>query len=337
MGRAKAFISIVALVAGGSTSAATYQEGDVFASIGFGKVVQLSNSLTFKAVLDTTTNASETTGSAFDSKGNFYVTSFSTSELSKFDSAGNLVAKNFATCDAGAHCESIVFDKSDNFYVGQADGTRDILKFSSGGGAPIDRYDVETSARGSDWVELAADQKTLFYTSENYEVFTYDTDTDTQGAQFATLADRPAFANRLLDDGGMLVADGALIRRLDATGAEIQTYDDPSILNFWFALNLDPDGTSFWTGDINSAQLARFDILTGALLKSANLKTDYTEFSVNTLAGLSVFGEITQGCGGSCQPPDDGAVVPLPAAAVLLLSGIAGLGELGSLRRRQRS
>jgi DNA-binding beta-propeller fold protein YncE len=273
--------------------ATTYAYGDVFASIGAGKVVWLSNTLGYKDTLDTTISGS-TTGSAFDKDGNFYVTAFSASRLSKFDNSGTLVTPDFATCDANSHCESIVFDATGNMYVGQADGTKDVLKFDSTG-AFVDRYDVQTN-RGSDWIDLAADQTTLYYTSEGLDVRTYDVGTDTQGPPFANFSGDTAFALRLLADGGLLVADGADIKRLDSTGAEVQTYDMASE-DFWFALNLDPDGTSFWSGDMLTHVLARFDIDSGALLQSVDLDS-YTEFRTFTFAGLSVYGEITQGCGG---------------------------------------
>ena len=133
--------------------------------------------------LDTTISGSFTTGSTFDSSGNFYVTTFDGGYVSKFDQDGNLMDAQFAECDPGANCESIVFDKAGNFYVGQAE-TADILKFDSDGNL-IQRYDVQTSARGSDWIDLAADQSTMYYTS--FEVYTFDLETGVQGPQFATL------------------------------------------------------------------------------------------------------------------------------------------------------
>ena len=56
--------------------------------------------------------------------------------------------------------ESIVFDAAGNAYIGQADGERDILKISPKGNL-LASLDVNTGPRGSDWVELSADQCTV--------------------------------------------------------------------------------------------------------------------------------------------------------------------------------
>lgn len=302
--------------------AAAFSFGDVFASIGSGKVAHLDSSLNLVEVLDTGFSSAFTTGSAFDSAGNFYVTTFNNNYISKFDSNGNLLDATFATCDGS--CESIVFDATGNFYVGQADGNRDVLKFDSSG-TLIDRFDVGTSGRGSDWIDLAADQKTLYYTSENTEIFTYDVDADAQGADFGSSSSRPNFAMRLLGDGGALVAESNVISRHDSTGAIIDTYDTGANDN-WFALNLDPDGDTFWSGDFGTNVLAQFDIASGALLQSLDLDTLVGMMGITgiNMFGVSVFGEITQGGGG----PMMGDAVPLPGALPLLLTGLIGFGAV---------
>jgi hypothetical protein len=54
----------------------------------------------------------------------------------------------------------------------------------------------------------------------------------------------------------------------------------------WFALNLDPDGTSFWTGDFRNATLAKFNIENGEVLATAIAVS-------NTIGGVTVYGELT--------------------------------------------
>ena len=313
-----------------TANAATYSVGDVFASIGSGKVAQFDNDLNLIQVLDTGLSGAFTTGSAFDSAGNFYVTTFGSNVVAKFDTNGVLVNASFATCDAGSACESIVFDMAGNFYVGQAEGTRDILKFDSSG-ALIDRFDVATSGRGSDWIDLAADQSTLVYTSESSGVSTYDTAGDVQGAQFGTTTTSPNFALRLLGDGGALVAASGAIDRLDNTGSVIDTFDFGAN-DSWFALNLDPDGDSFWSGDFTTNILAQFDLATGAVIQSLDLDSIVGLMGISgiDLFGVSVFGEITEGGGG--PPIGD---VPLPGALIFLLTGLGGLGAAS--KRRQRA
>ena len=283
-------IVVTAMSAGTAPAAGpAYVIGDVFAGVGGGQVQQFSNTGTLKRTL-TGAPSQFTTGMAFDAAGNLYSTTFFSNAVSKYDNSGTFVG----TFGSGYSVfpESIVRDAAGNFYVGQADGQGDVLKFDSTG-LQLKFFDVAREARGSDWIDLAADQCTLFYTSEGYRVMRYDVCTDTQLADFATLPTGQAFALRIRPNGDVMVATSAgatsVVYRLNSTGAVVQSYTlAPAQL---FALNLDPDGTSFWTGDLQTGQIFRLDIATGATI---------TQFfsTINpdaALGGLAVFGEITVG------------------------------------------
>jgi hypothetical protein len=281
--------ALLALTAGPSqgSHATTFQPGDVFVATGNGTVQWRHPDGTLHSTL-ATLQGGDTTGMGFDTSGNLYVTNFDADSVSVFNTMGVLTG----TFGSGynSHPESILFDAAGDAYVGQADGTADILKFDSAG-TPLDSFDVATSVRGSDWIDLAADQCTMFYTSEGTEVKRYNVCTDTQLADFAppgTLHDR-AFALRLLlaaQGGGLLVADRHDIHRLDSAGNIVQTYDAPGE-DCWFALNLDPDSTSFWSADFCTSNVYKFDIASGAVLLSFNTGT-----GTNTVFGLAVFGEL---------------------------------------------
>jgi hypothetical protein len=236
----------------------------------------------------TTLPSTATTGMAFDSSDNLYVTGFDGNQVSVLDNTGALTGPFGSGYNASP--ESILFDAAGNAYVGQADGTADILKFDSAGN-PLASFNVATSIRGSDWIDLAADQCTMFYTSEGTEVKRFDVCTNSQLADFAppgTLHGN-AFALRLLlpaQGGGLLVADRQDIHRLDGSGAVVQDYDAPGE-NCWFALNLDQDSTSFWSADFCTSNVYKFDIATGAVLTTFNSGTP-----TNTVFGLAVFGEL---------------------------------------------
>jgi VWFA-related protein len=276
------------IFAWGQTSySAPFQKGDVVASVNHNQIRVYSSAGLLKQTLDTKMPPGEpsTAGSAFDKSGNLYVTTFMVSTVAKFDSNGALlppfVSINSLTL---TNPESILFDAAGNAYVGDA-GRPYINKFSSSG-AFLERYTAKIGDRGTDWIDLAADQKTMFYTSEDDTIRRYDVAAKTQLADFA----KPGgvlFALRILPDGGLLVAHTTDILRIDASGKTIQKYTAPNE-SYWFALNLDPDGTSFWSADLHSGNIYKFDIASGKILQ--NIATGAASFD---LAGVSIYGEIT--------------------------------------------
>ena len=281
--------SLLFVLAGPSsaTHATTYQVGDVFVATGNSTVQWRQPDGTLHATLATLPSATPT-GMAFDTSGRLYVTGFDGQQVSVLNTMGVLTG-SFGS-GYNANPESILFDAAGNAYVGQADGTRDILKFNSAGN-PLDSFDVATTDRGSDWIDLGADQCTMFYTSEGTEVKRFDVCTDTQLPDFAPTGTLhgPAFALRLLlpaQGGGLLVADSQDIHRLDGGGNSVQTYDAPGE-DCWFALNLDPDSTSFWSADFCTSNVYKFDISSGTVLLSFSTGTP-----TRTVFGLAVFGEL---------------------------------------------
>ncbi|MCK4827817.1 hypothetical protein KA005_69455 [bacterium] len=280
------FIALTALSAT-VAAALPFQVGDVFASVSNGQVQHYDKNGILLETLDTGLGGF-TTGMAFDSNGNLYVTNFNMGDVVKFDSSGTKIG-SFGSGYSGSP-ESILFDASGNAYVGAVDGDNDVRMFDAAGN-PLNQFDVQIESRGSDWIDLAADQCTLYYTSEGYRIMRYDVCNDVQLADFATLDHRPSYALRLLSGGGLLVANNADIHRLNSFGTIINTYDVDGQDN-WFALNLDPDGTSFWSGDHITGKFFKFDIASGTVLMSVD-----TGMGSNKLFGLAVFGEQTAALG----------------------------------------
>jgi hypothetical protein len=281
-------IGIVVIPEVGAANHTTFEIGDVFVSVGNRQVYWYLPDGTFNQALTAGISNRYTTGMVFDADDNLYVTMFDSGTVCKFDNTGTYLG-TFGSGYSGSP-ESIVIDANGDFYVGAVDGDNDIRKFDAAG-TLLDQYDVLIEDRGSDWIDLDADQCTMFYTSEGKNIFRYDLCTHTQLSNFnvAPLPGSHAFALRLLPAGGLLVADTQMIVRLDATGNVIQTYDAAGE-NYWFALNLDPDGTSFWSADYSTNNVYKFDIATGAILLSFNTGT-----GPSTVYGLTVFGEITVG------------------------------------------
>ena len=157
-------------------------------------------------------------------------------------------------------------DRAETFQ--RSSGT--IFKFDANG-KPLTTYSVAVEDRGTDWIELAPDQHTIYYTSEGQRILRYDTATRTQLPDFVSnLPGAAAYAMRFVPGvcgttGQLLVADSEQIFLLDPAGKTIQTYDMPNE-DTWFAININPDGKTFWSGGIDTGVAAEFDIATGTLL-----------------------------------------------------------------------
>ena len=302
-------VGVIAALPVAVAEAATWNKGDVFAGVS----ADGTNPTGYK-VFDNAGNPKENVGKAtstgfatgcgFDQQDNLYGTYFSNRNVIKFANAHP--HPDLQTIDVvptgAASTESIVFDAAGNFYVGNADGNRDVLKYDAAGNL-VDQLDVETAPRGSDWVELAVDQKTLFYTSEGSDIRRYDAAAHAQLTPFATGLPHEHYALRLLPpgdgSGGMLVAATDEIQRLNASGAVVQTYDVPGS-GLWFALNLDPNGTSFWSADLSTGNIFRFNINSGAVEVGPIANPGVT------VAGLCLLGEPT-----AATPPEP---IPNPYA-----------------------
>jgi hypothetical protein len=287
-------------------SATAFTPGDVFASIGNGLVKEFTPTGTLVQTLNTGLGAGIfTTGSAFDSVGNFYVTDFNGNSVSKFDSNGTLLG----TFGSGyATDEDILIDGAGNTFISNLSGPG-LQKFNSSG---VLQASFASSQR-IDWFDLNAAETIMYYTDESGTVHRWNL---TANSALTNLGSGGEFALRLLGDGTMLAADGAQVSRINLTsGSTVQTYHPGG--SELFALNLDPDGTSFWTGDINSGQIWRVNIATGAVI------TTFNSVPATLLSGLSVFGEITQVQPGTPEP-----------STFLMIAGALGLGGLRFTYRR---
>jgi hypothetical protein len=288
----------------------TFQTGDVFVGIGSfttagnnpnGQVLWYRKDGTFVAALDTGQANTDTAGMAFDASGNLYATVFQAENVVKFDRNGNLLGtfgSGYGTRQNPNDPESILFDSAGNAYVGQADGSHQVLKFDSAGN-PLAAFSPTIQFRGTDWIELAADQRTLYYTSEGSLVKRFDVSANLQLPDFATgLPGANAYALRILPNGQVLVADSDRVLLLDTSGNVAQTYLATSLepgstctettpCPVIFALTLDPDGKSFWTADLLAGTVWKVDIATGAIDLTINSGS-------NVVGGVLVFGEPTQ-------------------------------------------
>jgi hypothetical protein len=271
-----------------SAHASDWALGDVFAGVSNGSYKVYDNAGVFKeTVIDGL--GGYTTGCAFNVTGDkFYTTDLSAGKLVVFDNTHpHAIQQTITTGDIRP--ESIVFDGMRNFYVGHGDGTNHTVKKFDTAGSSTGSFSPAIETLGTDWIELAADQCTIFYTSEGRKIKRFNLCSNTQLPDFADIGGQN-FALRLLSpfdgSGGLLVANSATIKRLDSSGAVTQTYDATG-QDKWFALTLDPNGTSFWSGSFDTGSFFRFNINSGTIEVGPVIAANGGEFF-----GLCVKGEI---------------------------------------------
>jgi streptogramin lyase len=248
----------------------------LFVGIGGGKIAEFDKSGTLLRTLNSNQGGSMT-GMAFDAAGNLYATNFTADTVSKFSPEGALLG----TYGSGYNCkpESIVFDSAGNAYVGETGCSHALLGFDPYGNLTAS-YTVATEAEGSDWIDLAPDGCTIFYTSQGASVLRFDACNKNQLPPFSSSL-KEGLALRVLSDGGVLVANLENIVRLDSAGRTISTYV-ASGEKCWASLALDSDGSSFWAADYCTSDVIRFDLTSGNQLFKFNTGTP-----ANTVFGLT--------------------------------------------------
>jgi hypothetical protein len=310
-----AVLVLVMLFGAGPPAAAatTWNTGDVFVAVGNGSYNVYDNAGIFKQTITSPLGAT-TTGCSFNLTGDkLYTTNWSNNKVVVYDNADPHTTLQTISTSSGRN-ESIVFAADGTFYVSHSLG-------GSMGGS-IDHYDaagnlIANLAPGvrTDWMDLAKDQKTMFYSDEvSHAVHRFDVSARTALPDFATgLPGLNTFGLRLLPPGdgtgGLLVATSNAVERLDGSGHIVQTYNAPGETK-WFAVNLDPDGTSFWSGSATTDNFYRFNIATGAKeLGPINIGSH----AQDRLTGLCVKGELT-----AAPTPTPPAPSPSPACSPLL-------------------
>src|SRR5438876_4907230 len=186
-----------------------FRAGDILVSLSNGRVQWRGPDGTLIRQFDTG-NHGQAKGMAFDAAGNLYVThwfapDFHTGNNIEVFTPNGIFAGTFGS-SFDCNPTSIVFDSLGNAYVGQADCGGKVLKFNSAG-VLLASFAVATEKRGSQWIDLASDDCTLFYTSAGPHVKRFNVCTNTQlqdfnGQNFGTAM----WGLRILPDGSVLVA-----------------------------------------------------------------------------------------------------------------------------------
>jgi hypothetical protein len=267
-----------------------------------------------------------TTGCTFDSAYHLFTTNFTNSEVVRFsvDNGHGPISYVTApdTTPALAHSESVAFDATGNFYVGYA-GTNGsgtgLVKYRVDG-TPPNLFSPPVENGGVDWIDVASDQQTIFYTSEGRKIFTFNTGTNPVPPVYADLSTLSGaakkgklFAIRILpgenNSGGVLVADQSNVKLVKASGGvitSVQVFNIKGESNLQ-ALSLDPTNPArFWVWDASTNDLIQFDMSTGKIV--VTLPTG----SGTSLSGVCVDG----GFSAAQNVAPQATPTPIPSAVV---------------------
>jgi hypothetical protein len=316
-----------------------FSVGDVFAGIGNGRFNHFSPTGTLLETLNDGQvggGQNATTGMCFDPAGNMYGTNINANSMSKFSNNGTLLAATFGTFNATPE-SCLIINNGSTMFVSEVEGTGDILKLNLPAGTQAANYNTARS----DWIDLAADQCTMFYSDEGSTIHRFNVCTNTALADFVTVGGANFYALRILPNGDVLVAAAGSVRRFNSGGTEILPAYTASGETFFFALNTDPDGTHFWSGGITTGQIYKFN-LTPVGPPVLTFSSQIATGGGTILAGLAIFGEnivgnptptVTPAGVPTATPtatrtptPAQAVVVPTLSFPMLVLLGLALVG-----------
>lgn len=171
--------------------------------------------------------------------------------------------------------ESCAFDKLGNVWIGEAvpiGNTVAALRHVAPDGRLLKTLMVPVGERGTDWIELDANQCTLYYTSEDSDVRRFDVCTEQALSHFATGLEEPCYAVRQLPNRDLMITCRERIYRYDENGMFVREYTRGSLgetdSNGLYAIHLDPDGQTFWTGGVMSGRVVRARLDDGSVQTS---------------------------------------------------------------------
>lgn len=145
-----------------------------------------------------------------------------------------------------------------------------------------------------DSFDIADDNDTILYTQQGPDIKTVSIATGLSGPNFSTGTAIKAVNIRILPDGGALLTNlslsgsGGDVKRYNAAGVVVATYDVSSETEHWFSLALDPDGASFWAGNSGSSNYYKFSLATFGI--DSHIAGPFnTGTGPSTLFGMCVF------------------------------------------------
>jgi uncharacterized repeat protein (TIGR01451 family) len=297
-------ISLVAAVFSAPPQA--FAKGQVFVGTSGGMIFVYNPAGTLAQVLGSGNLGGAIYGLTFDSTGNLYAANLEANNgqnnanfgaIEIFTPSGTgpaVLASGFPTAPA-----SLVIDPSNDLFVSEIAGAQALLEFAKlENGAPTSTFFPPVDDGGVDWIELLDDNQTILYTSASNDIKAFNIVDNTFVADFATnLPGRAAYAMRELPDKTLLVANSNGVIRLSPAGAVIKTYT-PAANGGFTDLNLDPNGTDFWTGNSVTGIVYQVNIATGAIDHQFPTGLGFVSAGLGIFGGingLAVFGQPVSG------------------------------------------
>ncbi len=258
-------------------------------------------------------------GMNFDSAGNLYAASprasgvtDGTVEFFGNDGSGPTTFGTYATGEPS----DVLIDPSGNVFTGGGSGTALTISEFAGGqnAAPTSLlYPANESNSGKNgaYIDLLDDNESMLYTAGGNWVGNFDVLYNHQNPDFAdNLPGTGAYQIRELSDKSVLVAVTTEVVRLSPTGSVIQTYT-PGGSGTFYALALNPDGLSFWTGDGITGTVYQVRISDGAVLDTVSTGLTFAQTGSPTIFGIAVLGSVASGAA------DVSVTMTGPASSVL--------------------
>jgi uncharacterized repeat protein (TIGR01451 family) len=291
-----------------SGPAQTFGQGDVFVGTIDGMIFEYKPNGTLVQVLNSGNLGGVIAGMNFDTSGNLYAANPDTTAVTggtvEFFGNNGTGPTTFGTTPYNSNPLGVLVAPTGNIFVGQSSGQNSLLEMSSAGAVTSTFFPAYDTA-GIGYIELLDDGGRVLYTSaaagssQFGTVKNFDIANNAQNPDFATnLPGGPAFAIRELSDKSVLVANTTKIVHLDPNGNILTTPSlTPPGVGIFYALNLNPDGQSFWTGDALSGKVYQVQISTGNVLATINtgLGFNSSALSFNTIFGIAVFGQPQSG------------------------------------------
>lgn len=172
----------------------------------------------------------------------------------------------------GDNPESLVI-RGDRFLVGHADAgpspyrRRGIAEWDRNGNFVTAYYPI-VGRRGTDWISLAPDDRTLFYTSEDGTIRRYDLVNRTQLTDFASPGGVLFAVLVRQSDEHVFVTGNRIVYHYGSTGQLLKTFAPKPTPETLFAACLSLDERTLFTGEYNGHRLWAIDIATGVGLEA---------------------------------------------------------------------